>query len=446
MLYPTRRLTLAVGLPATASLLLLIDARPWPTLVAVDCVVALLALADAILGWHAARQLRGDVATRGTWSLGRKEAIQVTLDWRGRRALQLALMPDVPASVRVSNALVTQTITPMSRLEVSLLATATERGTWQLGGLHVAVPSPLGLWRRHVLLGAPASIHTYPNLKQLSDYALLARTDRLALIGVRRSRRVGGDTEFERLRDYHSDDALHRMDWKATARRDTLTVRDYQTNQSQRVLLLVDAGRMLTSTAAGADGVTRSLLDHAIDAAILLAWVAARQGDRVGLLAYADGVKRWVSPQGGQRQVTAIIHALHDLHAETVESRHEEAFLLLERRERKRSLVLVLTHVLDDVNASHLERHARLLSGRHLPLFVLLRDPDLHGAVPPADQPPQDAGAFWRAGAAATLVQWRAGVIARLQTAGALVIDCEARQLSAAVVTRYLEVKARHLL
>ena len=203
---------------------------------------------------------------------------------------------------------------------------------------------------------------------------------------------------------------------------------------------------MLTSTAAGADGVTRSLLDHAIDAALLLAWAATRQGDRVGLLAYADGVKRWVAPRGGPRQVTALIHALHDLQADMVESRHEEAFLLLERRERKRSLVIVLTHVLDDVNADHLERHARLVSGRHLPLFVLLRDPDLHGAVPSADLPPQDVGQFWRVGAAATLVQWRAGVIDRLKAAGALVIDCDAQQLSAEVDSRYLEVKARHLL
>ena len=446
MLYPTRLLTFAVTLPAAASLLLLVNAAPWPALVAVDCVIAIVALLDAWLGWRRTGLLRADATTHGTWSLGRKESIAVTLDWRGQRTVRVTLAPDVPTTVRVADAAEVQTLAPMSRLELAFLATASERGAWELGGVHVALPSPLGLWQRHLLLGTAQPVHTYPNLKQLSDYALLARTDRLALIGVRRSRRVGGDTEFERLRDYHSDDALNRMDWRATARRDALTVRDYQTNQSQRVLLLVDAGRMLTSTAAGADGVTRSLLDHAIDAALLLAWAATRQGDRVGLLAYADGVKRWVAPRGGPRQVTALIHALHDLQADMVESRHEEAFLLLERRERKRSLVIVLTHVLDDVNADHLERHARLVSGRHLPLFVLLRDPDLHGAVPSADLPPQDVGQFWRAGAAATLVQWRAGVIDRLKAAGALVIDCDAQQLSAEVVSRYLEVKARHLL
>jgi uncharacterized protein (DUF58 family) len=446
MMYPTRLLILAVALPALASLLMLVGGVDGYVLVAADLTLAAVALLDAITGWRRARLLQAEVTTRGTWSLSRKETIAVTLAWRGRRPVVLELAPDVPATIRIPDLPAHETMAGISRLELAFQATPSERGTWQLRGIHVALPSLLGLWRRHVLLGETRTVHTYPNLKQLSDYALLARTDRLALIGVRRSRRVGGDTEFERLRDYHSDDALNRMDWKATARRDALTVRDYQTNQSQRVLLLVDAGRMLTSTAAGADGVTRSLLDHAIDAALLLAWVAARQNDTVGLLAYADGIKRWVPPRGGPRQVTAIIHALHDLQADMVESRHEEAFLLLERRERKRSLVIVLTHVMDDVNADHLERHARLVSGRHLPLFVLLRDPDLHGAVPSPDHVPEDAAQFWRAGAAATLVQWRAGVIDRLRAAGALVIDCEAGQLSAAVVSRYLEVKARHLL
>ena len=69
---------------------------------------------------------------------------------------------------------------------------------------------------------------------------------------MRRAQRTGGDTEFERLRDYHSDDAINRMDWKATARRDTLTVRDYRTNQSQSLILMVDAGRMMVSSISAA--------------------------------------------------------------------------------------------------------------------------------------------------------------------------------------------------
>lgn len=454
MLYPGKLLVIAVALPATLSLVLLVDSRPAPAVLFLDALIVAIAAVDGLLAWRTVRRLGIELTVPGTWSLGRRTRLVAVIAWRGRRQLRLDAIPDVPRTVVVSDAPQAVTVPPRSRVEVVFEATAAERGAWVLGGVHVALTSPLRLWRRHARLqpisedGAAIiqTVHVYPNLKQLDDYALLARTDRLALIGVRRSRRTGGDTEFERLRDYHSDDSLNRMDWRATARRDVLTVRDYQTSQSQRILLLVDAGRMLTSSAAGADGVARSLLDHAIDAVLLLGWVAVRQGDRVGLLAYADGVKRWVPPRGGPHQVTNLIHALHDLHAEPVESRHEEAFLHLERRERKRSLVVVVTHVLDEVNAGHLERHARLIAGRHLPLIVLLRDPDLHHAVPSPDAPPTTPDALWRAGAAATLVNWRAQVIEQLRAAGALVIDCEAAALTSEVVSRYLQIKARHLL
>ena len=454
MLYPGKLLITAVALPAALSLGLLIDQRPATALLLLDALVVSVAAVDGFLAWRAPLRLRVEWSVPGTWSLGRRMRITAQFAWRGRRRISLQASPDVPHSVVVADAPHEVVIPARSRLDLVFEATADERGTWTSRGVYVALRSPLGLWRKHALVQATTEdgvvverkIHVYPNLKQLDEYALLARTDRLSLIGVRRSRRTGGDTEFERLRDYHSDDSLGRMDWRATARRDVLTVRDYQTSQSQRILLVIDAGRMLTSSAAGSDGVSRTLLDHALDAALMLAWVAARQGDRIGLLAYADGVKRWVPPRGGQRQVTDLIHAVHDLHAEPVESRHEEAFLHLERRERKRSLVVLFTHVLDEVNAAHLERHARLIAGRHLPLIILLRDPDLHHAVPSPDAPPTTADALWRAGAAATLVNWRAQVIDQLRASGALVIDCEATGLTAEVVSRYLEIKARHRL
>jgi uncharacterized protein (DUF58 family) len=146
---------------------------------------------------------------------------------------------------------------------------------------------------------------------------------------------------------------------------------------------------------------------------------------------------------GGPRQLNRLIHALHDLHPRLVESRHEDAFLHLRRHERKRSMVTVFTHVLDEVNAAHLERHCTDLVGRHLPVVAMLRDADLHA---PLAQPPQDEAAFWRAGAAAHLVAWRAEVLARLTRAGALTIDADPERLTPDLVSSYLRVKARHLL
>ena len=433
MLYPTPILIGCACLPVALSLAVVIAPAVRAPLLAIDALLVAVALVDAWLGWRAVRRLTVELSGSATWSQGRPAQVMATIGWSGMRTVALMLFPDVPAGVVVADAPRRLVVPSRARAEVPFELTASERGTWTMTGMHVSLPSPLGLWRRHVRRGPELVVHVYPNLRRIDEYALLARTDRLALIGVRRSRRAGGDTEFERLRDYHSDDAMNRMDWRATARRDVLTVRDFRTSQAQRVVILLDSGRMLT-TAAGPHA--RQLLDQAIDTALMLSWVAVRQGDRVGLVAYADGIRRWLPPRGGPRRVTELIHALHDLHAEPVESRHEEAFLQLERRERKRALVVVLTHVLDEVNAAHLERHARMLAGRHLPLIVLLRDPDLHAAT----------GDPTRAAAANILINWRQGVIERMRRAGALVIDADADQLTAEVMSRYLEIKVRNLL
>jgi len=442
-MYPTRLLLILFAIPAVLSLGLVVDESWLVALLLFDAVLVGLVGLDALVGLPGRRRLRCEVQLSRTWSLGRGETVTALIDNLGRLGWRARVVLDLPPSFSVDDAQREVALSGRSRVEIAFRVTAGERGVFTANGVHIAVTSRLGLWRRHRRLGDAVTVHIYPNLKQLGDYALLARTNRLALIGVRRSRRLGGDTEFERLRDYHSDDAIGRVDWKATARRDQLTVRDYQTSQSQSVMLMVDSGRMMVGRSPSAGGTTASLLDHAIDAALMLAFVALKQGDRVGLIAYADGVKRFVPARGGMRQLNLLIHALHDVQPTLVESRHEDAFTMLERRERKRTLVVALTHVLDDVNALHLQRHCANLVGRHLPLAVLLQDHDLHDPLRAA---PEDEFGFWRAGAAAHLVNWRQQIIARLTGAGVLALDLAPERLTAEVVSAYLRVKAKHLL
>ena len=206
---------------------------------------------------------------------------------------------------------------------------------------------------------------------------MLARRDRLSTMGVRRSRRLGTDNEFERLRDHQVGDDPRHVDWRATGRRRKLTCRAYQLNQSQRIIFLIDCGRLM----AGDTGDGLSPLDHAFNAMLLLAHVALIRGDQVGLLAYSDRVRAYVAPGGGPRRINRIVHSVHNVFPELVESRHDRAFLELERRCRKRSLVVMMTNLFDELNAQMVGEYLGNMTGRHLPLGVFLRDHDLfaHG-------------------------------------------------------------------
>ena len=445
MIHPTTRCAwLALG-PVAASAAAVAVPSLLLVAVALDGLLLGLLATDAGLAWWRARRLRATLTAPPTWSLGRAQDLTAVIEHPGRIPIPVVVVPDLPLALVAEEPRRELRLPARSRAEVLWRCTPDRRGRAALRGVHAAVTGPLGLAVRLRLLPAPLTVSVYPDLKQVAEFDLLARADRLSLMGVRTARRGGGETEFDRLRTWRPGDPIGRMDWKATARRDEPVCREYRTNRAQNLILVIDAGRMM----GGRSDAGRTLLDHAVDAALLLAWAAARQGDRVGLVAYADGIRRWIRPEGGPGQVNRIVHALHDLEAEPVESRHEDAFLHLDRHERKRSLMVLVTHVLDEVNSEHLERHCKRLTGRHLPLAVLLRDPDLHRHLPEGRDLAQAAasdGDFWRAGAAATVIHWRQQVIDRLRRNGSLVIDTTPERLAPALVSRYLEIKARSLL
>ncbi|MBN2578342.1 MAG: DUF58 domain-containing protein [Pirellulales bacterium] len=312
------------------------------------------------------------------------------------------------------------------------------RGAFVIDPVYLRAVSRWRFWQRLLRYPHKTAVAVYPDLKQLGEYALLARTNRLSLLGVRRTRRVGQDHDFERLRDYTRDDNYKHIDWRATARRQKLTVRDFQLSQSQRVVFLVDCGRMMTNQAAGL-----SLLDHALNAVLMLGYVALRQGDAVGLITFSDVIHSFVPPRGGRQQMNRLLHACFDRFPQLTESRYDQAFRYLAAHCRKRSLVVLVTNVIDELNANQIQQYLRNLAGRHLPLGILLRERRLFDAVE-VEHPQEEQ--LWPAAAAAEILAWRNQVLGDLVHQGVLVLDVFPEQMTAPLVNRYLEIKARHLL
>ncbi|MEL7264964.1 MAG: DUF58 domain-containing protein [Planctomycetota bacterium] len=326
----------------------------------------------------------------------------------------------------------------MERVSYERKLVPQQRGAFQLESVFLQLFSPLGLWRRHMVFPETQALNVYPDMKQLADYALLARTNRLSLIGVRRTRRIGQDSDFERLRDYNRDDNFRHIDWRSTARRRKLTVRQFQTDQSQRIIFMLDCGRMMTNERDG-----RSLLDHALNSALMMSYVALAQGDSVGMLCFSDDIHTFLPPRGGSGQMNRLIKASFDQFPRMVESRYDSAFLHLNNFCKRRSLVVLATNVIDEVNAGQIVSYMSNLAGRHLPLGILLRDRQMFDA---ADNPQGGDFEMMRAAVAADILLWRQKVISDLTHRGVLIVDEFPDQLTAPLVNQYLEVKAKHLL
>ncbi len=438
MIWPGRRLALALFIPALLSLGLFVMPALRGAVFLLDMAIVAIALVD-LFSLMGAGRLRAERMHGVVASLGEPLEIELSLENLGSGRRLLRVRDDVPDTFTTDRPEFLVHVPARSVATMLYKATPMRRGTYAFRQVDALVASRRGFWRRSVSVACESELRVYPDVRQIARYTVLARRDKLSTLGLRRSRKLGTDNEFERLRDYIEGDDPRHLDWRATARRRKLTVRAHQFNQSQRLIFLIDCGRMM----AGDTGEGLSPLDHALNAMLMLAHVALIRGDQVGLLAFSDGIKAYVPPGGGPRRINRIVHSVHNLFPELVEPRFDRAFVELENRCRKRSLVILMSNLFDDVNAQIVADHLGNVVGRHLPLAVFLRDHDIFGL---ADSAPDSGPGLYKSAAAAALLNWRERAIAGLRLRGVLTLDAFPNDLTAPLINQYLQIKARHLL
>lgn len=310
------------------------------------------------------------------------------------------------------------------------------RGEWSLGPVVVRVSGRLGLVERTLRYALADRITVAPSLANLRRYRLLAVQRRLRDAGIRALRRRGEGTSFAGLREYASGDDPRSIDWKVTARRQKLITREFSVEQGQAVLVLVDAGRLMTQIT---DRYAR--FEYALSATLALADVAIGSGDHVGVLVFNDAVRAFVPPGHGRATLRAVREALLPVEATMVEPDYAAAFRTLDLRYRRRALVVLFTDVIDVRASQALIAHTVRSARRHLLLVVALRNEALVAAAAPAGVASSE-GVYERA-AAEELLSAREEALARMRQAGVSVIDVRPQALAPAVINRYLELKGR---
>jgi uncharacterized protein (DUF58 family) len=285
-------------------------------------------------------------------------------------------------------------------------------------------------------IGISDEVDVVPSLSQVRKFRLLAVQRRLRDAGVRQIRRRGGGMTFDALREYVPGDDPRHIDWKASGRRGVAQVRQYTVEQGQTVILALDSGRLMTQMAGD-----RTRFEYAINSCLVLADVALQGRDKVGLLVFDDQIRGWVPPSNGMGAMRAIRSTLAGCDARLAEPDYALGFRTLAQRQRSRALVICLSDVID-VRASRAvvtqTRHAAL---RHITVFLALRNDALVAAAQPGVGGGEPAA--WRGAAAESLLDARSEALLRMRRAGVQVLDVPPQAMSAALVNRYLSIKAR---
>ncbi len=437
-LVPSRR-----WLVVAAALALLAPAGVWwPSalglLLAVDASWVLALLVDA---WLAPGPGFLTVTREApvAFSLGRRFVIRYRWSHRGARRLSLEVKEHLPEPLGGA-------ITPLRRLELpphltveeQLELTPVRRGIGSGGRLDLRILGPMGLAWRQSRIDAPWSAMVYPSLRGTWLRALPIQSIRRREAGQRSVRHRGEGRLFEGLREWVPGDDTRTIDWKATARRGKPIARQYEDERRQQVMLMVDAGRLLT---AEVDGVPR--LESVIAAALHLAHAAVEHDDNVGLLVFADTIQRYVPPGRGLRSLRAVLEGLAAAEGRLVESDYPAAFRYLAGRSRRRALTVLFTDVIDRTASEALVAQTATLRPRHLPLAVTFRDPQMEALA--SARPAGAAQAFERA-AAEELLGARETALAEMRSRGVMVLDVLPAGASNALVERYHLLKRKGML
>lgn len=406
-----------------------------PAWVALDGLVLLMAAVDALAG--RGRRIEVERKAAQIFSVGRANPVTLTLHNKSARVLRGTVTDDPLAEATIDGLPGHFEIPPHASVVLRYEITPTRRGKRRLGAVTVRYALPLGVLTRQERVELPQDVDVYPDVHAARALEMLRRQGREdARVGSLRVR--GGDTEFERLRPYQVGDEIRHVDWRASARRDDLVVRQYQAESNQNVVFAIDTGRGMRGESRGITSI-----DHALGAALLTADVALRGGDRAGLFTFDDKPRSFLRPTGGRSGGRKLTRAAHALDAGLAATDYRTAMVFLKTQMKARSLFVVFTNLLEPRSARDLAAAVKSLMPRHLPLCVLMRDEEVEAlATAPITT---EADALVRAAAGESLT-WRDGIVRTLKNAGALVLDARPDEVTPLLVKRYLEVKARRLL
>jgi uncharacterized protein (DUF58 family) len=433
--------------------------RPAPLLIRLTLILAAVALLVPVAVWVVWIVAAGLLLLAGaaageafllrriTITIEREPALALALDERetvtlristtARQALRLVVRQRWPLVVSPRSTVLYAVSRPGELLSLDLAVRAIARGTATVEPLFVAATA-FGLVERVTSSGDPSSVHVLPNLravrrlhKRLNDYALRS-------LGARAAPRLGKGREFDRLRDYVSDDDQRDIAWRASARHGRLIVREFRLDRSQEILLCIDRGHRM---AARVEQITR--LDHAVNAAVLFSYVCNRMEDKFGIVSFDTAPDRGVGFNRGAKQLRAITAYTTGLEAAY---RHTDYLALaagLRQRLHHRTLLVILTVLPEREERHELLRAVELLAPHHLPLLIVLSDRNLAAA---AHMLPSGRDELARSLVARDLWLGRVELMRELRMRGALVVDSTPEDAGVDSINSYIDVKRRQLL
>ena len=410
----------AVALPALM--------EPWLWL---GGVLALVVVIDAMIV-RFRKPLEIERRLPGRFALGEAGEVRLILRNPSEGVAKIDVFDGIPPGADAPTLPWSGEVPAQREIKVFHPVTLPERGEATFGPVHARRFSPLNLWTWKTLHLSAETVKVYPNYEPVIRFALLAMQHRESPMGIVRRPRAGASQDFHQLRDYRDGDPLARIDWKASSRRQVLISRDYQEQRNQSVVFLLDTGRRMRALDGGVPQ-----FDHILNAILLVAHVALRQGDQVAVKSFG-GTDRWLPPVKGSHAMPVLLNHLYDYQTTPAPSDFAGAVEQLMMRQRRRSLVILLTNLRGE-DGKELIPALQVLKTRHLVLLASMRERVVEDT---ATVPVDSFSSALKFLAADRYMQERREILANLGARGILTLDSTAQDFAVALANSYFDIKA----
>lgn len=379
--------------------------------------------------------MTGERHTLERWSNGDQNPVSLALQSGYGIPVRIRVIDELPEQFQKRDLVFSAAVPSWGRHTFNYQVRPVRRGVYHYGAIQVFASTPIGLVERRFGLDRAKEVAVYPGYLQLRRYELLAISDRLSLAGVKRVRRIASQAEFERIKEYVPGDDRRTVNWKATARRGRLMVNQYQDERAQQVFALIDTGRVMKMPFEG-----MALLDHAINAALVISSIAMHKEDRAGLITFSNTVHDVLPASNRRGQMGRVLHALYAQGTDHRETDIATLFAAVERNIHQRSLLLLFTNYESRQAMERQLPYLRQLARRHavVPIFFINTELEHDVATLPADT----EQVYVRTTAERMMHEKRA-IARELERNGMPAILCRPQDLTVSVINRYLAMKAK---
>ncbi|RDH84001.1 MAG: DUF58 domain-containing protein [endosymbiont of Galathealinum brachiosum] len=308
-----------------------------------------------------------------------------------------------------------------------------KRGLFKFTQIECLILSPFSLWQYKHPLPVSNDVRVYPNYAPVIEYALLATENHLSMMGILKHRRRGQGMDFHQLREFRDGDSIKQVDWKASSRMRKMIAREYQDERDQQIIVMMDCGhRMLAQ-----DG-DLSHFDYSLNALLLLSYVALRQGDSIGVSTFSHDEHRWVKPVKGVANINSLLNGVFDLQPGSAAPDYSSGARDLIMRQRKRSLVLILTNLRDD-DCDDLKAAVHLLKKYHKVVVASLQE---QAVVDRLEQPVVNLQDALTVASTHAYQSKRNLLVKQLRNSGINTLDVLPQDLALSLTNTYLDLKS----